>query len=202
MAHHSVLWLGTRTELAGPELKKGDKAPAGFTLVGTDMQPIDGANLACKPRVLVAVPSLDTPVCDAEARRFNQEAVKIPGVSVLIISQDLPFAQKRWCGAAGIERVKTFSDFRERSFGPAYGVLAPSVGLLARAVFVIDKDDVIQHAEYVADIANEPDYEAALEAARGIGPAGPGADEGAPPPTLPLVATPLHGQDELKPKRS
>jgi thiol peroxidase len=166
---HKVLWLGNPTDLAGPELKKGDEAPSDFSLVGTDMQPVRGADLVGKPRILVTAPSLDTPVCDAEARRFNQEAVKVPGVLVLVVTVDLPFAQQRWCGAAGAQQVRTFSDYRDRSFGAAYGVLAPSLALLARAVFVIDANDVIQHAEYVGEVGSEPDYEAALEAARGLG---------------------------------
>lgn len=165
---HRVNWLGKPTELAGPALKKGDKAPSDFSLVGNDMVSMQGSELRGKPRILLAAPSLDTPVCDAEARRFNEGAVKIPGVWVLVVTVDLPFAQKRWCGAAGVERVRAYSDYRDRSFGSAYGVLAPGLALLARAVFVVDADDIIQHAEYVPEVASEPDYEAALEAARGI----------------------------------
>ncbi|AKT39402.1 thiol peroxidase [Chondromyces crocatus] len=166
---HTTLWLGHPTELEGPRLSQGDGAPADFSLTSNEMQPIPGEALSGKPRVLVAVPSLDTPVCDRESRRFNEEAAKLPGVSILIVSMDLPFAQQRWCGAAGIERVKTFSDFKERSFGRAYGVFAPAVGLLARAVFVIDASDVVQHVEYLSDVSDEPDYDAALKAARALG---------------------------------
>jgi thiol peroxidase len=108
-------------------------------------------------------------VCNVQARRWNQEAVTIPGVFVLVVTVDLPFALKRWCGAAGVERLRTYSDHRDRSFGAAYGALAPALGLLARAVFVIDPGDVIQHVEYVPEVGDEPDYQAALEAARGLG---------------------------------
>src|SRR5262249_2548879 len=107
MAHHSLLWGGNRTELEGPELEVGDKAPANFTLVGTDMKPVTGADLAGKPRVVLSAPSLDTKVCDLETRRFNEEASKLGNVQVVMVTRDLPFALKRWCGAAGVERVRT-----------------------------------------------------------------------------------------------
>jgi thiol peroxidase len=162
----AVTWKGSPTDLVGPALKAGDSAPADFTLVGTDMSTLSGADLRGKPRIVCAVPSLDTPVCDIEMRRFNSEAEKIPGVNVVVVSLDLPFAQKRWCGATGSDRVQALSDYKERSFGPAYGVLAPSKGLFARAVFVIDGNDVVRHAEYVSEVANEPNYAAALDAAK------------------------------------
>lgn len=166
---HQVLWRNAPAELTGPELRPGDKAPADFTVVATDLTPVKGADLAGKPRVLLTAPSLDTPVCDTEARRFNEEAAKIPNVAVFFVTLDLPFAQKRWCGAAGIERVKTLSDYRDRSFGKAYGVLNEQRMLLARAVFVVDKNDVIRHVEYVKEVTTEPNYAAALEAARALG---------------------------------
>jgi thioredoxin-dependent peroxiredoxin len=162
----AVNWKGAPTDLLGPELKPSDKAPNDFTLVGSDMSPVTGKDLSGKPRIVCAVPSLDTPVCDVEMRRFNSEAEKIPGVNVFVVSLDLPFAQKRWCVATSSDRVKALSDYKDRSFGPAYGVLAPSKGLFARAVFVIDGKDVIRHVEYVADVASEPDYAAALAAAK------------------------------------
>lgn len=162
----AVTWKGSPTDLVGPELKAGDTAPADFTLVGTDMAAVSGADLRGKPRIVCAVPSLDTAVCDIEMRRFNSEAEKMPGVNVLVVSLDLPFAQKRWCGATGSDRIQALSDYKERSFGPAYGVLAPSKGLFARAVFVIDRTDVVRHAEYVAEVASEPNYAAALDAAK------------------------------------
>ncbi|HMJ16124.1 MAG TPA: thiol peroxidase [Polyangiaceae bacterium] len=162
----AVMWKGSPTDLVGPELKAGDTAPADFTLVANDMSAVNGADLRGKPRIVCAVPSLDTPVCDIEMRRFNTEAEKIPGVNVVVVSLDLPFAQKRWCGATGSDRVRALSDHKERSFGPAYGVLAPSKGLFARAVFVIDGKDVVRHAEYVAEVGSEPNYAAALDAAK------------------------------------
>jgi thiol peroxidase len=163
---NAILWKGNPVDLEGPQLKVGDKAPAEFTVVANDMSAVKGADVAGKPRIVATVPSLDTPVCDIETRRFNVEAAKIPGVKILTVSMDLPFAQKRWCGAAGIEKVQTLSDYKDRSFGPAWGVLAPSKGLLCRAVFVVGADDVIKHVEYVKDSTTEPDYNAALEAAR------------------------------------
>src|SRR5262245_50304704 len=126
MAHHSVLWGGNKTELEGPELKVGDKAPSQFTVVGTDMKPVSGADVAGKARIVLSAPSLDTAVCDLETRKFNEEAAKLGKVDVLVVTRDLPFAQKRWCAAAGIDRVRTLSDYKDRSFGPAYGVAAPS----------------------------------------------------------------------------
>jgi thiol peroxidase len=117
-------------------------------------------------RILASVPSLDTPVCDTETRRFNEEAAKLPGVEILTISMDLPMAQKRWCGAAGVDKVRTLSDYRDRSFGPAYGVLIQELMLNARAVFVLDKDNTIRYVEYVKEVAEQPNYEAALVAAR------------------------------------
>jgi thiol peroxidase len=112
------------------------------------------------------VPSLDTPVCDIETRRFNAEAAKIPDLTVLTISMDLPFAQARWCGAAGIDKVMTLSDHRDASFGTNYGVLIKELRLLARAVFVIDENDVVRYAEVVPEVTNHPDYDKALAAAK------------------------------------
>jgi thiol peroxidase len=161
----AVDWRGP-ADLEGPEVKVGEKAPADFVLVGTDMKEVRGADLAGKVRILCSVPSLDTPVCDIEMKRFNTEAAGLPGVTVAAVSMDLPFAAKRWCGASGAENVVALSDFKARSFGPAYGVFVPAKGLLARAVFVVGKDDVVKHVEYVAEVGKEPDYAAALAAAR------------------------------------
>lgn len=162
----AVQWKGNPTDLLGPELKVGDKAPTDWTLVGNDMAAVASKDLSGQKRIVLTVPSLDTAVCDTETRRFNQEATGIPGVKVLVVSADLPFAQKRWCGAAGVTNVVTLSDFRERSFGPAWGTFAPAKGLHARAVFVIGADDVIKHVEYVAETTTEPDYAAAILAAK------------------------------------
>jgi len=155
--------------LGGPEIKPGATAPD-FTAVDTSLQPVRLSAAQGKVVVLSAVPSLDTPVCDTETRRFNEEAGKLGGnVEVWTISMDLPFAQKRWCGAAGITHVKTLSDFRDRAFAQSYGVLikdGPLAGLTARAVFVVGKDGKVKHVEYVKEITTEPNYEAALAAAK------------------------------------
>lgn len=159
---------GNPVDLTGPELKAGDAAPTDFTLTANDMKPVTGADLAGKKRIICTVPSLDTPVCDVEMKRFNEEAAKLDGVSVYAVSVDLPFAMKRWCGATGSERVSTLSDYKARDFGPAFGVWAAGMGLLARAVFVIGEDDKVKHVEYVSEIASEPNYDAALEAAKAL----------------------------------
>lgn len=165
----AVTLRGNPITLIGPEIKPGQDAPD-FTALNNDLQPVRLSEAKGKVIVLSSVPSVDTPVCDTETRRFNEEASKLSeGIEVWTISLDLPFAQKRWCGAAGVERVKTLSDFRERSFGQNYGVLvkdSPLAGLEARAVFVVGKDGKVKHVEYVKEVANEPDYEAALNAAK------------------------------------
>ena len=165
----AVMFKGNPITLGGPEIKAGGDAPD-FTAVDNGLQPVKLSQAKGKVIVLSAVPSLDTPVCDTETRRFNQEAGKLgANVEVWTVSMDLPFAQKRWCGAAGVSAVKTLSDFRERSFAQNYGVLVkegPLAGLTARAVFVVGKDGKVKHAEYVKEITTEPDYEAALNAAR------------------------------------
>jgi thiol peroxidase len=165
----TVTLRGNPVTLGGSEVKPGQPAPD-FTVTDNGLQPVTLKSGAGKVLILSAVPSLETPVCDTETRRFNQEAGTLgAGVEVWTISMDLPFAQKRWCGAAGATAVKTLSDFRERSFAPAYGVLVkdgPLAGLTARAVFVVGKDGTVKHAEYVKDITQEPNYEAALAAAK------------------------------------
>ena len=164
-----VTFKGNPLTLVGPEIKPNQAAPD-FTAVDTSLQPVSLASAKGKVVVLSAVPSLDTPVCDTETRRFNEEAAKLgEGVEVWTISMDLPFAQKRWCGAAGVTRVKTLSDFRDKSFGQRYGTLikdGPLAGLEARAVFVVGKDGQVKHVEYVREVTTEPNYEAALAAAR------------------------------------
>jgi len=162
----AVTMRGNPMTLVGPELKPGDTAP-GFTLVGKDMKPVTLDSLKGKVKIIASVPSLDTPVCDAETRRFNEEAGKLPGgVQVLTVSMDLPFAAARWCGAAGVDKVTTASDYRGAKFGESYGALIKELYLHARAVFVVDKNDKLVHVEYVKEVANQPNFEAALEAAR------------------------------------
>jgi thiol peroxidase len=165
----AVSFKGNPVTLSGPEIKPGSDAPD-FTAVDNGLQPVKLSLAKGKVIVLSAVPSLDTPVCDMETRRFNQEAGKLGGnVEVWTVSMDLPFAQKRWCGAAGVTAVKTLSDFREHSFAQNYGVLVkegPLAGLTARAVFVVGKDGKVKHVEYVKEITTEPNYDAALSAAK------------------------------------
>jgi thiol peroxidase len=161
----AVTLRGNPLTLIGPELKPGDKAPD-FKVIGNDMKPVSLADTAGKVRIIASVPSLDTPVCDMETRRFNEEVTKLPGVEILTISMDLPMAQSRWCGAAGVKNVRTLSDYRERNFGPAYGTLVKESMLDARAVFVLDKDNTVRYVEYVKEMSEQPNYEGALAAAR------------------------------------
>jgi thiol peroxidase len=165
----SVTLRGNSITLGGSEVAVGQAAPD-FTVVNNDLQPVKLSDAKGKVIILSAVPSVDTPVCDTETRRFNEEAAKLgEGIEIWTLSMDLPFAQKRWCGAAGVEQVKTLSDFREQAFAERYGVLikdGPLAGVTARAVFVVGKDGSVKHVEYVSEIANEPDYEAALNAAK------------------------------------
>jgi thiol peroxidase len=161
-----ITFQGNPLTLVGPELKAGDKAPD-FRVVSNGLAPVTLADFKGKIKVLSAVPSLDTPVCDVETRRFNKEAAGLPdSVVVLTISMDLPFAQARWCGAAGIDRVTTLSDFQDRSFAAAYGVLIGELKLLARAIFVVDAADTIRYIQVVPEIATEPDYDAVLAAVK------------------------------------
>jgi len=162
-----VTMKGNPLTLTGDEVKVGQKAPDA-DLVANDLStvklPALGKGKVC---IVTCVPSLDTPVCDVETRRFNTEAGKLGGdVAVLAISMDLPFAQTRWCGAAGVKNVQTLSDHRDGAFGKAYGVLIKGLRLLARAVFVVDKKGVVQYVEIVKEVTSEPNYTAALEAAR------------------------------------
>ena len=162
----AITMRGNPMTLVGPELKSGQQAP-NFTLIGKDMRPVTLDNFKGKVKIIASVPSLDTPVCDAETRRFNEEASKLPGnVQVLTVSMDLPFAAARWCGAAGVNNVTTLSDWRGAQFGEAYGTLIKELHLDARAVFVVDKNDRLVHVEYVKEVANQPNFDAALEAAR------------------------------------
>jgi len=150
--------------MVGPELKIGDKAPE-FELADNDMKPFKLSSLAGKTVILSVVTSLDTSTCDIETRRFNQEAEKLgDDVMILTISMDLPFAQKRWCGTAGVTRVKTLSDYKEATFGKAYGVLIKELYLLARTIFVVDSKGVIRYIQRVKEGSHEPDYKAVLDA--------------------------------------
>ncbi|MBB6428753.1 thiol peroxidase [Algisphaera agarilytica] len=163
----AVTLKGNPMTLLGDELKVGDAAPD-FSLKANDMSDKSLADYAGKVKLISVVPSLDTPVCDTETRKFNEEAGGLgDGVVVLTVSVDTPMAQKRWCGAAGVENVECLSDFKDHTFGPAYGVRIKEIGLLARQIFVVDKDDKIVYTQLVGEVAEEPDYDAALAAAKG-----------------------------------
>lgn len=163
-----ITFKGNPMTLLGPELKIGAAAPE-FKVVDNGLQPVTLADSQGKVRLITVVPSLDTPVCDTMTRKFNEEAAKLPeNVVVYTVSLDLPFAQKRWCGNAGIEKVKTLSDYQERSFGLNYGLLIDELKLLARAVLVIDQKGTIAYQEIVKEVTAEPDYTAALAAARAL----------------------------------
>lgn len=157
---------GNPLTLLGQELKPGDKAPD-FSLLDNDLVPKGLKDYAGKVLIISAVPSLDTPVCDMETRRFNNEAGSLGAdVQILTVSMDLPFAQKRWCGAAGIDRVITLSDYRDRSFGLNYGVLIKELLLLSRCIFVVDEQGVIRYIQQVPEVTSEPDYAAVLDAVK------------------------------------
>ena len=164
----SVTMKGQGLTLLGNEVRAGQKAPD-FEVVANDLSTVKFSSFLGKVCIISSVPSLDTPVCDKMTRRFNEEAVSLgEDVVVLTISMDLPFAQERWCGAAGVENVKTLSDYRDASFATAFGVLIKELRLLARAVFVVDKDGTITHAQIVEELTDEPDYQSALDAVSAI----------------------------------
>src|SRR5512147_1000596 len=158
---------GNPLTLIGPALKPGDKAPD-FEVVDTTLSAVNLAKTGNSVRIFSVVPSLDTPVCDAQTKRFNDELAKLPNVEVYTISMDLPFAQKRWCGAFGVDRVKMVSDHKTGSFGSAYGTLIKELRIESRAIFVVDKDNVIRHVEYVKEVTDHPDYETALRSAKSL----------------------------------
>lgn len=161
-----ITFQGNPLTLLGAELKVGDSAPD-VTLLSNDLSPIQLSSYKGKVCVISVVPSLDTPVCDMQTRRFNEEAGNLgDNVAILTMSMDLPFAQARWCGAAGVDKVATLSDHRDAAFGEAFGVLIKELRLLARAVFVVDKDGAIQYIQLVKEVTEEPDYNAVLEAVK------------------------------------
>jgi thiol peroxidase len=157
--------MGNPKTLVGPELKAGDEAPD-FTALDIGLKPVTLNDTGKKTRIFSVVPSLDTPVCDAQTKRFNEEAAKLKDVDIYTISMDLPFAQKRFSNSFAVDRVKMLSDHRDASFGAAYGTLIKDMRILSRAIFVVGADDKIKYAEYVPEVANHPNYEAALAAAK------------------------------------
>ena len=151
--------------LVGPELKAGDAAPD-FAMVDNALKPVTLKDTGNHVRIISVVPSLDTPVCDAQTKKFNEAAANLPGVDILTVSMDLPFAQKRWCGAFGVDNVRMLSDHKDASFGSSYGTLIKELRIESRAIFVLDRNNQVRHVEYVKEVADFPNYEAALAAAR------------------------------------
>ena len=156
---------GNPFRLVGPELKPGDSAPD-FEAVDSSLQKMNLEKTGRAVRIFSVVPSLDTPVCDAQTRRFEEEAAKLPEIKIYTISMDLPFAQKRWCGNFGIDKVEMISDHRTGSFGEHYGTLIPDLRIESRAIFVLDAENKLRHVEYVPEVGQHPDYESALRAAK------------------------------------
>ena len=159
-----ITFKGNPLTLVGPEIKAGDNAPD-FKALAKDLSEVTLASSKGKTRLISVVPSLDTPICELQTKRFNQEASNLPSnVVVLTVSMDLPFAQTRFCGAQGTDKITALSDHREASFGAAYGVLIKELRLLARSIFVIGPDDKVEYVEYVKEVTQHPDYDKALGA--------------------------------------
>lgn len=169
---NAVTMKGKPVTLIGPEIQAGQAAPD-FTVQAGDLSDVSLKDFEGRVKIIASVPSVDTPVCDLEIKRFNEEAAKLSGdVSILVVSMDLPFAQKRFCGGAGIEHVKVLSDHRTAEFGESYGVLIKELRLLSRAVFVVDKSGKVRYAEYVKETGTHPHYDAVLAAVRELPAAG------------------------------
>ena len=163
-----ITMKGQPLTLVGKEIKVDEPAP-GFEVLANDLSAVKLSSYRGKVCIISSVPSLDTPVCDTMTRRFNQEAVNLgDDVVVLTISMDLPFAQTRWCGAADVKNVQTLSDHRDASFGTAFGVLIKELRLLARAVFVVDKEGIVRYVQIVSELTNEPDYGAVLKVVKEV----------------------------------
>ena len=159
-----ITFNGDPITLVENQVKVGDTA-SDFLVVDNTLKDLTLADTNRK-RIFVTVPSLDTSVCDMEVRKFNEEASKLEDVTVYVVSMDLPFAQVRWCGNAGVDRVKTVSDYKQKSFGKNYGALIEEFCFLTRAIFVVDENNKITYVEYCKDVINEPDYEGALNAVK------------------------------------
>jgi thiol peroxidase len=163
----ATTFKGNPLTLEGPELKVGDAAPD-FSAIDNALQPVTLASTGTNVRIFSVVPSLDTPVCDAQTKRFNEEAATLSGVDIYTVSLDLPFAQKRWCGAFGIDKVKMVSDHRTRSFSTAYGTFIKELAICSRAIFVIGTDNKVKHVEYVKEVADHPNYDAAMSTVKSL----------------------------------
>ncbi len=156
-----VTFGGNPVTLLGSEIKAGDKAPD-FTVINNDLKPVKLSDYAGKNKIISVFPSVDTPVCAAQNRMFNKKASELDDTVILSISNDLPFAQKRFCGAEGIDNVVTLSDHKELEFGKQYGFLIEELRLLARGVVIVDKNDIVKYVEFVNEIGEEPDYDKAI----------------------------------------
>lgn len=166
--NENILFKGSKAAVVGPSLTAGAKLPP-FKLTGVDMSDITNSSFAGKVLVLSVVPSLDTPVCAVQTKRFNSEAANLSAdVVILTVSLDLPFAQKRWCAAEGVDRVVTASDYKYRGFGETFGVYLRDLGLLTRAIFIADKAGVVRYVDYVSDVGQEPNYDAAINQIRSL----------------------------------
>ncbi len=163
----AVTLKGKPVTLVGTDVEVGKSSPDA-TLIANDLSEFKLSSLKGKKVILSVVPSLDTPTCDLQTKRFNQEAAKLGDVKILTISVDLPFAQKRWCGLTGSNNIQTLSDYRDREFGQAYGVLIQGLKLLARAIFIVDAEGVLRYKQIVPEIAQEPNYQEALDAVKKI----------------------------------
>ena len=165
--NRALKFKGGPLKVAGKSVTEGQNCPA-WELVGNDMGVVSSKQFAGKTVILSLVPSLDTPVCAVQTKRFNQEVTALSQqVVVITVSMDLPFAQKRWCAAEGVTRVVTASDYKMREFGPSFGAWLPDMGLLARAIFVVDAKNTVRHVEYVEELGSEPDYAAVMAAVKG-----------------------------------
>jgi thioredoxin-dependent peroxiredoxin len=156
---------GNPLTLVGPELKAGDAAPD-FSVIDSSLKSVHLADTEGKTRIFSVIPSLDTPVCDAQTKRFNEEAGKLENVDIYSVSMDLPFAQKRFCNSFALDHVKMLSDHKEGSFGESYGTLIKELRILSRAIFVLGPDNKLKYVEYVPEVADHPNYEAALAAVK------------------------------------
>ena len=163
----TTTFKGDPLVILGPELKVGDKAPD-FELTDNGMGAVTLADTGNGTRIFSVVPSLDTPVCDQQTRRFNEEAAALGDITIYTVSADLPFAQARWCGAAGVDKVKTVSDYKSGNFGEAWGTMIRDWRISSRAVFVVDVENTIRYVQYVPEIAEHPDYDAVLAAAKEV----------------------------------
>ena len=156
---------GNPLTLVGPELKPGDKAPD-FAVLDSSLKPVNLADTAGKTRIFSVIPSLDTPVCDAQTKRFNEEAAKLADIDIYSVSMDLPFAQKRFCNSFALDNVKMLSDHKDASFGSSWGTLIKELRILSRAIFVVGPDDTVKYVEYVKEVADSPNFDAAIAAAK------------------------------------